>query len=250
MNAPIMAAVAEIQIAALAWDAVAADAGDVARCAGRAFGMTRSAMASPRRTDAAFTHTRPGGNRFNDENRGAWYCGFDADTAVGEVSYHLTRELEAIGRFENVTDYAELIADFFGQFHDLRDFNVEVDRSCIRIPQLPIRLVRASPDSYISIIRATESSIPQFAPPEVSVSSAFGPTLCRICGKAVSRMAGRPKAYRDAARSIRPTSTSAPCAPRDPSGATVKTKIRMRRGSRRSSTGRSRMRSSDTASLV
>jgi hypothetical protein len=70
--------------------------------------------------NAAFTHTRPGGNRFNDENRGAWYCAFDVETSIGEVSYHLTRELEAIGRFENVTDYAELIADFFGSFHDIR----------------------------------------------------------------------------------------------------------------------------------
>ena len=33
----------------------------------------------------------------------------------------LTRELEAVGWFENTTDYAELIADFFGPFHDLRD---------------------------------------------------------------------------------------------------------------------------------
>jgi len=70
--------------------------------------------------NAAFTHTRPGGNRFNGEDRGAWYCAFDAQTCLGEVSYHLTRELEAIGRFENVTDYAELIADFFAPFHDLR----------------------------------------------------------------------------------------------------------------------------------
>lgn len=77
--------------------------------------------------NAAFTHTRPGGNRFNDEDRGASYCGFDADTAIGEVSYHLTRELEAVGRFENVTDYAELIADFFGSFHDLRDLDAEVE---------------------------------------------------------------------------------------------------------------------------
>lgn len=70
--------------------------------------------------NAAFTHTRPGGNRFNGEDRGAWYCAFDAQTCLGEVSYHLARELEAIGRFENVTDYAELIADFFARFHDLR----------------------------------------------------------------------------------------------------------------------------------
>ena len=71
--------------------------------------------------NAAFTHTRPGGNRFNGEDRGAWYCGFDAETALAEVAYHLTRELEAVGRFDNTTHYAELIADFFGPFHDLRD---------------------------------------------------------------------------------------------------------------------------------
>ena len=70
--------------------------------------------------NAAFAHPRLGGNRFNGEDRGAWYCGFDVATCLGEASYHLTCELEAIGRFENVTDYAELIADFFGPFHDLR----------------------------------------------------------------------------------------------------------------------------------
>jgi hypothetical protein len=77
--------------------------------------------------NAAFTHTRPGGNRFNSDDRGAWYCGFGAETCLGEVSYHLTRELEAIGRFENVTDYAELIADFFGPFHDLRSAGPAVE---------------------------------------------------------------------------------------------------------------------------
>lgn len=30
---------------------------------------------------------------------------FSAETSLSEVSYYLTRELEAIGRFENVTDY-------------------------------------------------------------------------------------------------------------------------------------------------
>ena len=73
--------------------------------------------------NAAFTHTRPGGNRFNTEDRGAWYCAFAVETSLGEVSYHLTRELEAIGRFENVTDYAELLADFHGPVHDLRGFD-------------------------------------------------------------------------------------------------------------------------------
>jgi RES domain-containing protein len=81
--------------------------------------------------NAAFAYTRPGGNRFNDEERGAWYCAFTAQTALSEVSFHLSRELEAIDRFENTTEYAELIADFIGSFHDLRheDF---IDDACLQ----------------------------------------------------------------------------------------------------------------------
>jgi hypothetical protein len=79
--------------------------------------------------NAAFTHTRPGGNRFNDDSRGAWYCALESETAIDEVSYHLTRELDAIGRFENVTDYAELIADLFGAFHDLRPSDFSAHRA-------------------------------------------------------------------------------------------------------------------------
>lgn len=70
--------------------------------------------------NAAFSHVRPGGNRFNDEARGAWYCAFESATAQREVTYHLGRELAAVGRFDNTTDYAELVADFIGPFHDLR----------------------------------------------------------------------------------------------------------------------------------
>jgi hypothetical protein len=86
--------------------------------------------------NAAFTHTRPGGNRFNGEDRGAWYCGFDAETALAEVAYHLTRELEAVGRFDNTTDYAELIADFFGRFHDLRETDRAAEPALGRDPAI------------------------------------------------------------------------------------------------------------------
>jgi hypothetical protein len=75
--------------------------------------------------NAAFAYTRPGGNRFNDESRGAWYCAFAVETSLAEISFHLTRELAAIDRFENVTEFAELLADFFGPFHDLRGANQE-----------------------------------------------------------------------------------------------------------------------------
>jgi RES domain-containing protein len=70
--------------------------------------------------NAAFSYTRDGGNRFNDGSRGAWYAGFTAETALAEVSFHLGRELAAVGRFDNTTDYAELLADFIGPFHDIR----------------------------------------------------------------------------------------------------------------------------------
>jgi hypothetical protein len=86
--------------------------------------------------NAAFTHTRPYANRFNDETRGAWYCGFDADTAIDEVSFHLTRELEAVNRFENVTDYAELVSDFFGSFHDMRGAEREVEQVLHKDPAI------------------------------------------------------------------------------------------------------------------
>lgn len=96
-----------------------------------AFGRARSAL-----INAPFTHTRPGGNRFSGEDRGAWYCAFEIDTALSEVSYHLTRELAAIGRFENVTDYAELIADSFGPFHDLRSADATAEAALHQDPAI------------------------------------------------------------------------------------------------------------------
>lgn len=73
--------------------------------------------------NAAFCYTRATGNRFNGPDRGAWYAAWDDHanrTALAEVSWHLTRELEATGVFENITSYRELIAGFTSQFHDLR----------------------------------------------------------------------------------------------------------------------------------
>ena len=74
--------------------------------------------------NAAFCYTRVGGNRFNGPERGAWYAAFGEEaqkTAQAEVSWHLTRELEATGIFENITSYRELIAGFIGPFYDLRE---------------------------------------------------------------------------------------------------------------------------------
>lgn len=71
--------------------------------------------------NAAFTYTRPTGNRFNGSERGAWYCAYDSLTSAGEVGFHRTRELGFIGIFVDEARYVELLADFIGDFPDLGD---------------------------------------------------------------------------------------------------------------------------------
>lgn len=66
--------------------------------------------------NAAFAYTRAGGNRFNDESRGAWYCAYDLKTSAAEVGYHRTRELSFIGVYDDEARYVELLADFVGTF--------------------------------------------------------------------------------------------------------------------------------------
>lgn len=70
--------------------------------------------------NAAFTYTRPTGNRFNAAGRGAWYCAFDDLTAIEEVAFHRTRELTFIGVYHDEAVYQGLLADFIGEFPDLR----------------------------------------------------------------------------------------------------------------------------------
>jgi RES domain-containing protein len=70
--------------------------------------------------NAAYTYARPEGSRFNDARRGAWYCAFDADTALAEVSFHKAVEYQEIGRFDDSVSYQAMLADFNGSFHDIR----------------------------------------------------------------------------------------------------------------------------------
>ncbi|WP_050929683.1 RES family NAD+ phosphorylase [Aestuariivita boseongensis] len=70
--------------------------------------------------NAAFTYTRPSGNRFNTGARGAWYCAWEMLTSAQEVGFHRTRELGYVGRYQDRAPYVELLADFIGDFPDLR----------------------------------------------------------------------------------------------------------------------------------
>ena len=70
--------------------------------------------------NAAFTYPRPEGSRFNDGERGAWYCAFDAATALAEITFHKTVEYQEIERFDDSVSYQTMLADFTSTFHDLR----------------------------------------------------------------------------------------------------------------------------------
>lgn len=70
--------------------------------------------------NAAFTHAHPLGSRFNGPDRGAWYAAFGVRTAQAEVAFHKTVQLAEIGRFEDDVTLDDYLADFSGDFHDLR----------------------------------------------------------------------------------------------------------------------------------
>jgi RES domain-containing protein len=70
--------------------------------------------------NAAYTYARPEGSRFNDGERGAWYCAFEVETALAEVAFHKAVEYQEIGRFDDSVTYQALLADFSASFHDLR----------------------------------------------------------------------------------------------------------------------------------
>lgn len=70
--------------------------------------------------NAAFTYPRPEGSRFNNGERGAWYCAFDAPTALAEVIFHKSVEYAEIDRFDDSVSYQAYLSDFNAEFHDLR----------------------------------------------------------------------------------------------------------------------------------
>jgi hypothetical protein len=71
--------------------------------------------------NASFAYAKPREpNRFNGADRGAWYAGFEIETSLAEVGFHLTEALAAAGDFHAVVEYAEMFASFAGEFVDLR----------------------------------------------------------------------------------------------------------------------------------
>jgi hypothetical protein len=72
--------------------------------------------------NAAFTHASPLGSRFNGPDRGAWYAGFSLETSGIEVAFHKSEELREIHwQNKEIFRFADYLADFRGEFHDIRN---------------------------------------------------------------------------------------------------------------------------------
>lgn len=70
--------------------------------------------------NASFSYSKPRSpNRFNGEDRGAWYAALDVSTCIAEVKFHIAEELSNIGEFRTTVEYAEMYASFAGDFLDL-----------------------------------------------------------------------------------------------------------------------------------
>lgn len=78
------------------------------------------AVPNYRIVNAAFTHAHPGGSRFNGPDRGAWYAGFELETAQQEVAWHKSVEYAEIDYWTDSLTYDDFLADFDSPFHDIR----------------------------------------------------------------------------------------------------------------------------------
>ena len=70
--------------------------------------------------NAAFSHAHPLGSRFNGPDRGAWYAGFEIETSQAEAAWHKSVELAEIDWLEESVTYDDYLADFGGEYHDIR----------------------------------------------------------------------------------------------------------------------------------
>ena len=105
--------------------------------------------------NAAFTHAHPFGSRFNGPERGAWYAGFELETSQAEVAWHKSVEFSEIGWFQESVTYDDYLADFAGEYHDIRT--------------APAFASSLDPDSYAASQALAEILREAGSPPESSI---------------------------------------------------------------------------------
>ncbi|MBT9329698.1 RES family NAD+ phosphorylase [Paracidobacterium acidisoli] len=121
--------------------------------------------------NAAFCHPAPTGSRFNSSERGAWYAGYEVRTSQAEVIHHRRQWLrETNWTEEDLAEYVDYLADFHGEFYDLRgtaEFSACLDPDSYTASQaLAASLLHASGLGiiYPSVRRAAGTCLACFRP--------------------------------------------------------------------------------------
>jgi RES domain-containing protein len=117
--------------------------------------------------NAAFTHAHPLGSRFNGPDRGAWYAAFETRTAQADVAFHKAVQLAEIGRFDDDVTFDDYLADFSGEFHDLRGPDAWAD--CL------------DPDTYVHSQALAERLLDRGSPGVVYPSVRRAGGTCLAC---------------------------------------------------------------------
>lgn len=106
--------------------------------------------------NAAFTHAAPGGSRFNDSNRGAWYAGLEAETSAVEAAFHKLQQLEEIDwEEEEISTYDDYLADFATEFHELTGSKPQYRKY---LKPLPVPECYAEPQQLAADLQALQSN--------------------------------------------------------------------------------------------
>lgn len=133
--------------------------------------------------NAAFTHAQPTGSRFNLADRGAWYAAFAVETSQAEVAFHKAQELQEIDwQEEEVVTYADYLADFRGDFHDIRadsEFTQCLDPGSYQSSQrLARKLLKAgSPGIVYPSVRHKDGTCLACFRPALVINVRRGPTV-------------------------------------------------------------------------
>ena len=132
--------------------------------------------------NAAFTHANPEGSRFNDGERGAWYCAPEQQTSLAEVAFHKGRRLGEIvvpglpgeRPGSDTTTYDDWLTDLRTELHVLdlsRQFEPYLQPgpvpACYAAPQALARqllLARSNGVLYPSVRRAGAQCVVCFRP--------------------------------------------------------------------------------------
>ena len=146
----------------------------------------------------AFLYPHPCGSRFNGSNRGAWYAGFELKTSQYEVTYHKLKQFAEIKwEKEEIATYDDYLADFSGNYYDIREdarYRDCLDPDSYRKSQmLAENLLRENASGIIyPSVRHNDGSVSHASDPRSSATFARASAIVSSGGDTISSGRDRP----------------------------------------------------------